>query len=92
MPHVHHLRPLQSCDDTPLQTSRHKLCTALNLALPISIVNPTTYGQKQPTHTPGAFIGTGPTIVGLTSSTWHPSPMQGIKRYNDADTTVTQPP
>ena len=75
----------------PLLT-KHISRKSHSLALPISIVNPTTYGQEKPTHAPGAFIGAGPAIIGLASSTGYQAPMQGIERYNDADTTVTQPP
>ena len=64
---------------------------AQHLALPIPVVNPTTYGQTQPTHAPGAFIGTGPTIVGLTSSTGYQSPMQWIQCNNNTDPTVSKP-
>ncbi|NBR23776.1 MAG: hypothetical protein EBU08_08425 [Micrococcales bacterium] len=63
----------------------------LDLALPITIIYPTTYGHKQPTHHVSDLIGAGPFCIAFATCLRHPSPMQGIKRYNDAGTTVTQP-
>jgi hypothetical protein len=64
---------------------------APTLALPIPVVDPTTYGQEQPTHAPGTFIGTGPTIVGLAPCTWRQSPMQWVQCNDNTDPTVSKP-